>query len=235
MQDAIGVWHDWLCLGQEAQTALGDDGAELTSWLAIETEPPFHPGARDHRAYARRALGRMDGGSKPGAGVAGRDRTERKPPSRAAVGTPAKKSAGAAMQHSLISFTLRMGSISLRGGLLQTMQTFAAIDIGSNSCRLKIARVQQHRLRAAARGSRSNAAGSERLRERLDLPRFHGSHPARAQALLSRGQGPRRGPGASGGHRGACARRATRKPFLPGSSRRPGGMLRSSPAWKRLA
>ena len=27
------------------------------------------------------------------------------------------------------------------------MQTFAAIDIGSNSCRLKIARVQQHRLR----------------------------------------------------------------------------------------
>ena len=27
------------------------------------------------------------------------------------------------------------------------MQTFAAIDIGSNSCRLKIARVVQHRLR----------------------------------------------------------------------------------------
>ena len=27
------------------------------------------------------------------------------------------------------------------------MQTFAAIDIGSNSCRLKIGRVVQHRLR----------------------------------------------------------------------------------------
>ncbi|MEA2262734.1 MAG: exopolyphosphatase / guanosine-5-triphosphate,3-diphosphate pyrophosphatase, partial [Acidobacteriaceae bacterium] len=29
----------------------------------------------------------------------------------------------------------------------QTMQTYAAIDIGSNSCRLKIARVQQHQLK----------------------------------------------------------------------------------------
>ena len=27
------------------------------------------------------------------------------------------------------------------------MQTYAAIDIGSNSCRLKIARVQQHQLK----------------------------------------------------------------------------------------
>ncbi len=31
--------------------------------------------------------------------------------------------------------------------LPHTMQTFAAIDIGSNSCRLKIARVQQHHLK----------------------------------------------------------------------------------------
>ena len=31
--------------------------------------------------------------------------------------------------------------------LPHTMQTFAAIDIGSNSCRLKIARVQQHQLK----------------------------------------------------------------------------------------
>ena len=41
MQDAIGAWHDWLCLSQEAQTALGDDGGELTAWLAIETGRHF--------------------------------------------------------------------------------------------------------------------------------------------------------------------------------------------------
>jgi CHAD domain-containing protein len=41
LQDAIGVWHDWLCLTREAQTALGSDGGELTAWLAIETGGHF--------------------------------------------------------------------------------------------------------------------------------------------------------------------------------------------------
>lgn len=41
IQDTIGAWHDWLCLSQEAQTALGDDRTELTAWLAIETGRHF--------------------------------------------------------------------------------------------------------------------------------------------------------------------------------------------------
>jgi exopolyphosphatase / guanosine-5'-triphosphate,3'-diphosphate pyrophosphatase len=39
------------------------------------------------------------------------------------------------------------------------MPTFAAIDIGSNSCRLKIAKVVAHQLKTLCRGSRSDAAG----------------------------------------------------------------------------
>jgi len=35
---------------------------------------------------------------------------------------------------------------SFEGGA-RTMSTFAAVDIGSNSCRLKIASVQMHRLK----------------------------------------------------------------------------------------
>jgi CHAD domain-containing protein len=41
MQDVIGDWHDWLCLTQEAQTALGDDGAELIARLTVETSRHF--------------------------------------------------------------------------------------------------------------------------------------------------------------------------------------------------
>jgi exopolyphosphatase/guanosine-5'-triphosphate,3'-diphosphate pyrophosphatase len=42
---------------------------------------------------------------------------------------------------------LLMGAIFCAGGGARTMATFAAIDIGSNSCRLKIATVQMHRLK----------------------------------------------------------------------------------------
>jgi CHAD domain-containing protein len=33
VQDAIGDWHDWQCLAEEANTALGRDGLELIAWL----------------------------------------------------------------------------------------------------------------------------------------------------------------------------------------------------------
>jgi exopolyphosphatase / guanosine-5'-triphosphate,3'-diphosphate pyrophosphatase len=39
------------------------------------------------------------------------------------------------------------GSLSFAKLVFDEMQTYAAIDIGSNSCRLKIARVQQHKLK----------------------------------------------------------------------------------------
>jgi CHAD domain-containing protein len=33
VQDAIGDWHDWQCLTEEAATALKQDGFDLTAWL----------------------------------------------------------------------------------------------------------------------------------------------------------------------------------------------------------
>jgi CHAD domain-containing protein len=41
IQDAIGEWHDWLCLAQEAKTALGQDAPELTAALEHEVARHF--------------------------------------------------------------------------------------------------------------------------------------------------------------------------------------------------
>jgi CHAD domain-containing protein len=41
IQDAIGEWHDWLCLAEEAKTALGQDAPELTAALERELERHF--------------------------------------------------------------------------------------------------------------------------------------------------------------------------------------------------
>jgi CHAD domain-containing protein len=41
VQDAIGDWHDWLCLSQEADAALGKDATELASSLEHEVEQRF--------------------------------------------------------------------------------------------------------------------------------------------------------------------------------------------------
>ncbi len=49
------------------------------------------------------------------------------------------------------------------------MPTFAAIDIGSNSCRLAIASVQQHRLKTLVEDREVDAAGRERVRDGRDL------------------------------------------------------------------
>jgi CHAD domain-containing protein len=41
IQDAIGEWHDWLCLAEEAKTALGEDAPELSAALEREVEHHF--------------------------------------------------------------------------------------------------------------------------------------------------------------------------------------------------
>jgi CHAD domain-containing protein len=41
IQDAIGEWHDWLCLAHEARAALGHDAPELTSAFECEVENHF--------------------------------------------------------------------------------------------------------------------------------------------------------------------------------------------------
>ncbi len=38
VQDAIGEWHDWRCLAEEANTALGRDGLELIAWLESQAD-----------------------------------------------------------------------------------------------------------------------------------------------------------------------------------------------------
>jgi CHAD domain-containing protein len=41
IQDAIGAWHDWLCLAEEATAALGQDAPELTASFEHEVERQF--------------------------------------------------------------------------------------------------------------------------------------------------------------------------------------------------
>jgi CHAD domain-containing protein len=38
VQDAIGEWHDWLCLREEAKDALGQDAPDLSAFLELEVE-----------------------------------------------------------------------------------------------------------------------------------------------------------------------------------------------------
>jgi len=41
VQDAIGEWHDWLCLAEDARVALGQHAPELTAALKLEVERHF--------------------------------------------------------------------------------------------------------------------------------------------------------------------------------------------------
>ena len=41
VQDAIGDWHDWLCLREEAKAALGQDAPDLNAFLEREVERHF--------------------------------------------------------------------------------------------------------------------------------------------------------------------------------------------------
>jgi CHAD domain-containing protein len=57
VQDAIGDWHDWLCLGEEAHIALGEHGQELSTMLASEVTRSFQAARRT----AERMRGRLVG------------------------------------------------------------------------------------------------------------------------------------------------------------------------------
>lgn len=41
IQDVVGVWHDWLCLAQEAANVLGEEAPQLSAWLREEVDIHF--------------------------------------------------------------------------------------------------------------------------------------------------------------------------------------------------
>jgi CHAD domain-containing protein len=57
IQDAIGEWHDWLCLGEEAQAALGQDAPELTAAFQREIERHFAAALKTTQSIRGRLLG----------------------------------------------------------------------------------------------------------------------------------------------------------------------------------
>ncbi len=57
VQDAIGDWHDWLCLAEEADLALGGEGQELNGMLGVEVERSFEEAKR----VTERMRGRLVG------------------------------------------------------------------------------------------------------------------------------------------------------------------------------
>jgi CHAD domain-containing protein len=57
VQDAIGDWHDWLCLSQEADAALGKGGTELTASLGREVDRHFSAALRTTHTMRGRLVG----------------------------------------------------------------------------------------------------------------------------------------------------------------------------------
>jgi CHAD domain-containing protein len=67
IQDAIGEWHDWLCLAQEAKTALDQDAPELTAALEDEVERHFAAAMETTLGVRGRLLGEWMAISQPSA------------------------------------------------------------------------------------------------------------------------------------------------------------------------
>jgi CHAD domain-containing protein len=65
VQDAIGEWHDWLCLCEEARTALGKDAADLTASLEREVERHFAAALKTTQTMRARLSGEWMAISKP--------------------------------------------------------------------------------------------------------------------------------------------------------------------------
>jgi CHAD domain-containing protein len=57
IQDAIGDWHDWLCLAEDAKEALGPDAPELTAALRREVARHFAAAMRTTQSVRGRLLG----------------------------------------------------------------------------------------------------------------------------------------------------------------------------------
>jgi CHAD domain-containing protein len=57
VQDAIGDWHDWLCLSQEADAALSKSGTELAASLKREVDRHFSAALRTTQTMRGRLVG----------------------------------------------------------------------------------------------------------------------------------------------------------------------------------
>jgi CHAD domain-containing protein len=66
VQDAIGEWHDWLCLGEEARAALGQDAPELTAAFSGEIERHFAAALKTTQSMRGRLLGEWMAAKSPG-------------------------------------------------------------------------------------------------------------------------------------------------------------------------
>jgi CHAD domain-containing protein len=66
VQDAIGEWHDWLCLGEEAKAALGQDAPELTAAFKGEIERHFATALATTQSTRGRLLGEWMAVQSPG-------------------------------------------------------------------------------------------------------------------------------------------------------------------------
>ena len=76
IQDAIGEWHDWLCLGEEAEAALGQDAPELTAALQGEIERHLAAALKTTQSMRGRLLGEWMASESPA----------KRPPAAAPVG-----------------------------------------------------------------------------------------------------------------------------------------------------
>ena len=65
VQDAIGEWHDWLCLFEEAGTALGKDAPDLSAHLDDEVERHFAAAMKTTQTMRARLSGEWMALSKP--------------------------------------------------------------------------------------------------------------------------------------------------------------------------
>jgi CHAD domain-containing protein len=65
VQDAIGDWHDWQCLLEEAQTALEKDAPDLSAHLESEVERHFAAAMKTTHTMRARLSGEWLALSKP--------------------------------------------------------------------------------------------------------------------------------------------------------------------------
>jgi CHAD domain-containing protein len=77
VQDAIGEWHDWLCLWQDARTALGKDAPDLITSLESEVERHFTAAIKTTQTMRARLSGEwlaISGAKRPPAKVTASER-----------------------------------------------------------------------------------------------------------------------------------------------------------------
>jgi CHAD domain-containing protein len=65
IQDAIGDWHDWLCLREEASAALGQEAPDLTAFLEREVERHFAAAMKTTQSTRGRLLGEWMASQSP--------------------------------------------------------------------------------------------------------------------------------------------------------------------------